>query len=263
MDGGLRRYHQRMHDIEKLMARDEMAMSSIRAAEQEDERQQVQKLKEEGNVAFRSGNLASARQHYTDAIELDFKCGNDEKLTAALYANRAAAALGASDHAQAEGDCRRSLQREDSSKVQVRCAEASVGLGKPAAALECLARALVLEPTNSKARELIAALRRDHSPDVLGEVSLETMTRLRKRAAAQAERGAQQQAAVRGVVLQQLRAAVLVEKRVVEASVEGVGLLHGEHAHGELELEVRKACNLHLLHLPPVGEQHVLQRLRA
>ena len=194
MDGGLRRYHQRMHDIEKLMARDEMAMSSIRAAEQEDERQQVQKLKEEGNVAFRSGNLASARQHYTDAIELDFKCGNDEKLTAALYANRAAAALGASDHAQAEGDCRRSLQRDDSSKVQVRCAEASVGLGKPAAALECLARALVIEPTNRKARDLIAALRRVHSADVLGEVSLETITRLRKRAAAQAERGAQQQA---------------------------------------------------------------------
>ena len=81
-----------------------------------------------------------------------------------------------------------------SALAQVRCAEASVGLGKPAAALECLARALVLEPTNSKARELIAALRRDHSPDVLGEVSLETMTRLRKRAAAQAERGAQQQA---------------------------------------------------------------------
>lgn len=191
---GLRRYHQRMHDIEKVMARDEMTMSSIRAAEQEDLRQQVQKLKEEGNVAFRSGNLASARRHYTDAIELDFKCGNDEKLTAALYANRAAAALGASDHAQAEGDCRRSLQREDSSKVQVRCAEASVGLGKPAAALECLARALVIEPTNRKARDLIAALRREHSADVLGEVSLETMTRLRKRAAAQAERGAQQQA---------------------------------------------------------------------
>ena len=94
----------------------------------------------------------------------------------------------------------------------------------------------------------------------------------------QAARGAQQQAAVRGVVLQQLRAAVLrrrrhvkvkgtreggggghlVEKGVVEAAVEGVGLLHGEHAHGELELEVCKACNLHLLHLPPVGEQHVL-----
>ena len=55
----------------------------------------------------------------------------------------------------------------------------------------------------------------------------------------------------------------LVEEGVVEAAVEGVGLLHGEHADGELELEVCKACNLHLLHLPPVGDQHLVQLFRG
>lgn len=72
-----------------------------------------------------------------------------------------------------------------------------MALGKPAAALECLARALVLEPTHREARQQLAVLQREHPADMLGELSTETMTRLRKRAeraSARAERGAQQQA---------------------------------------------------------------------
>ena len=62
---GLRRYHQRMHDIEKVMARDEMTMSSIRAAEQEDLRQQVQKLKER----FKKKNLENIKVGSTEMFQ--------------------------------------------------------------------------------------------------------------------------------------------------------------------------------------------------
>ena len=70
------------------------------------------------------------------------------------------------------------------------------------------------------------------------------------------QRGAQQQPAVRGVMLQKQRATALrqrrqvgrwgrggeggglhlVVERVIEAAVEREGVLDGEHAHGELEL---------------------------
>ena len=51
----------------------------------------------------------------------------------------------------------------------------------------------------------------------------------------------------------------LVEEGVVEAAVEGVGLLDGEHAHGELELEVGQARHVDVLHFPAVGHQHVIE----
>jgi hypothetical protein len=55
----------------------------------------------------------------------------------------------------------------------------------------------------------------------------------------------------------------LVEKRIVEAAIEGVRLLYGEHAHGELELEVGQARHVDVLHLPPVGHQHVIKHWRV
>ena len=54
-----------------------------------------------------------------------------------------------------------------------------------------------------------------------------------------------------------------VEEGVVEAAVEGVGQLDGEHADGELELEVGQARHVDVLHLPPVGHKHVIEHWRV
>ena len=51
----------------------------------------------------------------------------------------------------------------------------------------------------------------------------------------------------------------LVVVRVIEAAVEREGVLDGEHAHGELELVVHQPCHVDVLHLPAVGDEHVLK----
>lgn len=187
-------YRQKMHDVSTHMARDEQVIANRHAASQAEDRQRVQSLKEEGNVAFQSGEFSRARQLYSEAIELDFTVGADDKLTAVLYANRAAAALSLGDHEDAERDCRRALQREDTTKCRVRCVKACLALGRADAALHHLACALTLDPRHREARNLLATYPRDSPSDLYGAVSADAMARLRKRAAARDERGAHDQA---------------------------------------------------------------------
>ncbi len=55
----------------------------------------------------------------------------------------------------------------------------------------------------------------------------------------------------------------LVEKWIVEVTVEWIWSLHGKHTHGQLELLIVKACNVHVPNLKPVGIEHAVERCRC
>ena len=158
-----------------LFAPEQQAVAAKKSDEAEEQRKEVMKKKEQGNEAFKSGRVPAAIKAYSEAIELDFHCGNDEKLTAVLYSNRAAAHLKQAEKrdgsgrewswAEAERDCRRSLQRDPHAvKVLLRCALACEKLAQPSDAFELLARALLVEPANSTARESVTRLRAEYVP---------------------------------------------------------------------------------------------------
>ena len=184
------------------MANDDDRLARGRAKQRAEQQEEVIALKEDGNIAFKAGQAGRAVRFYTDAIELDFTFGDDESVTAVLYANRAAAYLLQADAGwdealeDAERDCRRALERNPTAKVWVRCAKACERLQRVEAAFECLAEALLLEPANTAVRQALAALRAGHAAAAERPLAAteHTMARLRKRAAARRERGAQKQA---------------------------------------------------------------------
>jgi tetratricopeptide (TPR) repeat protein len=196
VDDSVGRYRQKMSDIESTLYHDEANLAAQREAQRDEQRREVVALKEDGNAKFKEGKLAEAVRLYTLALETDFLVGNDDKLTAVLYSNRAAARLrqaeiGFDDEWElAERDCRRSLERDPTVKCHMRCARAlSEGLGRPDDAFECLAEALVLEPANSAVRDALAALRAASADAERLTASATTLERLRRRGALKEERG--------------------------------------------------------------------------
>jgi len=181
----------------RLLAK-EKEFATGREGMREAQREEVQALKEEGNAAFRKGKLADAIERYTEAIDVDFQFGDDEKVTAVLYSNRAAAYLKQAevgwDEAweQAERDCCRAIERDATAKYLLRHAKACEGLERINDAFESLATAVVHEPTNKVVLKEVERLREQH--DNALRPSEGTLQKLRKRAAARAERGADQQA---------------------------------------------------------------------
>ena len=204
VDGSVGRYRQRMDDMERVMMIDEQIREKQNEERRDEQRQEVMQLKEKGNEAFKNGRWVRAIAHYSAAIDLDFKVGKDEKITAVLYANRAAVHIKHAEEAglseawsNAVDDCRRSLQRVESAKCWLRCAKACQGLGRRAAALDAIANALLFEPSNSATLETLAALRSENESEGGPPLAVpeETMNRIRKRAEKRAEQGAHKQAA--------------------------------------------------------------------
>jgi tetratricopeptide (TPR) repeat protein len=182
MDGSVGQYRQKMADIESLTAVDEAVAAAKREEEREEQRKEAAAKKEQGNEAFKAGNIAAAIKSYTEAIELDFAAGKDEKLTAVLYSNRAAAHLKLAEKREgsardwswmeAEKDCRRSLQRDPHVlKCLLRAAHVCEKLSKVEDAFEFYAKALLIEPTNAVARDGATRLRSERE-QISGEIDL-------------------------------------------------------------------------------------------
>lgn len=130
-----------------------------------------------------------------------------------LYANRAAAHLNAGHFQEAEHDCTRSLQREQSVKVFLRRASALEKMGQLAAAYSEAAKALVLSPQEPAVLQRIEALRHSAAGGATSLVAdAKTLQQLRKRAEARAERGAHEQAAAYGAALELLKGESVAEE---------------------------------------------------
>ena len=196
VDDSVGRYRQKMADVENTLYRDEAVLEHQREAQRQEQRDEVVALKEDGNAKFKEGKLAEAVRLYSAAIDMDFIVGKDEKLTAVLYSNRAAARIRQAEIGfeeeweLAERDCRRSLERDPTVKCHVRCARAlSEGLDRPEDAFESLAEALILEPANTTVRNALAALQSAAADGKHLCASETTLDRLRKRGALKEEKG--------------------------------------------------------------------------
>ena len=174
MDGPVVASRQRMADAETTLLSDECAAATSHKKYREQQCEQTAAKKEQGNQAFKNGDMSAAIEAYSEAIEMDFSAGDDDKATATLYANRAAAYMRVADSGQdvefrrrawtlAGQDCHRSLQRDPHAvKVLLRCALACEKLGNLEMAFECVARALLEQPINSAARDAATRLRNDY-----------------------------------------------------------------------------------------------------
>lgn len=189
---------EQLEQSQQRMQQREAEFKQQRAAYQEEQQACLAEIKADGNAAFKAGKNAEAVRCYTEAIDMDFTLGErDEKLSAQLYANRAAAKIKQAEIGfdeeweAAERDCRRALERDPQAKYYVRCAKAlSEGLERYSDAFHCLCDALALEPANTAVREALATLRTEHADVPLGSPSTPALQKLRKRAAAAAAKGA-------------------------------------------------------------------------
>ena len=91
LDGPIVASRQRMADAETTLPSDEYAAATSHKKYREQQCEQTAAKKEQGNQAFKNGDMSAAIEAYSEAIELDFSAGDDDKVTAILYANRAAA----------------------------------------------------------------------------------------------------------------------------------------------------------------------------
>ena len=197
---GAGKYARWKDDMEERMSKQTAEYADGRKFMQEEQRACVQEIKNDGNAAFKKGNIAEAIKHYSEAIDMDRLIGIDEQVTATLYCNRAAAYLKQAEvgheeaWSDAERDCQRSLERQPTAKAYLRRARAlSEGLAKPADAFECLAAALALEPTNGVVRQAIAALREAHTSSEFAAPAA-VVNRLRRRHAQRKDKGHEQEA---------------------------------------------------------------------
>ena len=124
----------------------EAAFAEGREAWQEEQQRCLVEMKDEGNAKLKAGQPAAAIRLYSEAIEMDRTMGErDEKFSAILYANRAAARLKQAEcgwdeeYEAAERDCRRACERDPQQvKYHVRCASALSGVGRFDDAFQCL-----------------------------------------------------------------------------------------------------------------------------
>jgi DnaJ homolog subfamily C member 7 len=112
--------------------------------------EEAEKIKEQGNVAFKAKRYGEAIDFYTRAIDL---YGGEP----AYYTNRAASYMAIKRFRTALADCQTAarLQAEaPSAKTLVRLARCQLALGSPTPALSTLRDALSAEPNNSAALAL-------------------------------------------------------------------------------------------------------------
>ena len=109
-------------------------------------------LKSQGNSAYKTKDNERAVQLYTEAIDA-LKPGVDY----AFYLNRAAAYTALGDYERSMEDCNFVLERdEDNSKACRRLATNLIRQSRLGKATEFLDRALLIDPTDEQARDLLA-----------------------------------------------------------------------------------------------------------
>ncbi|CDO68768.1 hypothetical protein BN946_scf184989.g34 [Trametes cinnabarina] len=111
---------------------------------------EAEKVKEQGNAAFKAGRFHEAIEHYSKAIDL-------QPSEPTYWTNRAAAYMALKRFKPALGDCQQaaSLQSANPSpKTLVRLARCQLSTGSTAPALSTLRSVLALDPKNDAALKL-------------------------------------------------------------------------------------------------------------
>ncbi|ESK86038.1 amidase family protein [Moniliophthora roreri MCA 2997] len=111
----------------------------------------AEREKEEGNQAFRKSNFHSAIQHYEAAHNIEPELPH-------YQLNLAAAHLKLSNWIEAESACTKALGQHRSSKGLFRRAKARRMLGKEAEAAQDLRTILIMQPSNTEARQELISL---------------------------------------------------------------------------------------------------------
>lgn len=115
--------------------------------------------KEKGNEAFQSGNYSEALMYYCRSIELNPQ-------VTAVYNNRALAEIKLEKFKEAVDDCDRVLIAEPKNvKAYLRRSLAHQGQGLKERATEDLYKALSIDPSNKRAKELLGEMKKDESVD--------------------------------------------------------------------------------------------------
>ncbi|KAJ3564627.1 hypothetical protein NP233_g8174 [Leucocoprinus birnbaumii] len=118
--------------------------------EQEDPVKAAEKVKEQGNVAFKAGRYGSAIDSYTEAIQLN-------PAEPAYLTNRAAAYMGLKRFRPALEDCQHAAALQSSSpspKTLLRLARCQLALGSSIAASSTIKDILSIESSNAQAIQL-------------------------------------------------------------------------------------------------------------
>ncbi|ODQ50919.1 TPR-like protein [Saitoella complicata NRRL Y-17804] len=114
----------------------------------------VETKKAEGNAAFKAGNLAEAKQKYTEALEVDPE--SRTATMAKLYSNRATVLMKLEAYADAIDDCTKALELDPSYTKALRTrARAHLSLESFQSAITDLNSALELDPSDSTLRPLL------------------------------------------------------------------------------------------------------------
>jgi DnaJ family protein C protein 7 len=107
----------------------------------------IERLKSEGNDAFKSGNCQEAIRLYTEAIAVD---EDNTLVNSILYCNRAAAKINLRDHASAISDCSTSITlNPENSKAYARRGQCNLKTGNFEEAVIDYNKACELEPNST------------------------------------------------------------------------------------------------------------------
>lgn len=128
----------------------------IVTTESEEELESSSKLKEDGNLAFKEGDLDKAVKCYSKAIQL-MTAGNNDK--AILYKNRAAAYLKLNNYTKAVDDCNKSLDiMPDDPKALFRRCQALESLERFEEAYRDAKQIHTVDPTNKAIQPILSRL---------------------------------------------------------------------------------------------------------
>ena len=109
------------------------------------EQGEIERLKDLGNIAFKSGILEEALLRYSEGIKLSESRGSDIKrpLVSQLYSNRAAVHLALESFELVASDCSKAISLDSSNvKAYYRASKALMSLGSYSQAMEMCAKGL-------------------------------------------------------------------------------------------------------------------------
>ncbi|KAL7634113.1 UNVERIFIED_CONTAM: hypothetical protein RMT77_015441 [Armadillidium vulgare] len=138
-----------LYDIFREATKDEVTRGiypNLNAEPTPEDKEEAERLKNDGNQQMREERFDKALELYTKAIAKD-------SLNSVYYCNRAAAHSKLNNHLEAIEDCRRALQIEPNyGKAYGRMGLAYSALDKAMEAKDCYQKALELEPDNESYR---------------------------------------------------------------------------------------------------------------
>lgn len=144
-------YLQEMNDVPLFMkdlpqdVEDNQALAALQALAYEGSPREIAgNFKAQGNDWYKEGKYSDALEFYNKALAQDFE---DEPLTLSLYLNRAACHLALKNYRKTLNDCSRVLEMDSHNvKALYRSAQACRSIEKFDQALDCISRALKLDP---------------------------------------------------------------------------------------------------------------------